>query len=704
MSEYDVFNVDYSMKNIPISANDNYMIKIIDQTRNLLRRMRLKAYFFDNMDANRNEDTENYGFPSNFNPPPNKNLIPFENDMIKMVENLEFRMTQNDFQKKLSDDIKKIKRSGKVLVAADKTTNMYTMKKDDYNKLLDENISKDYKKSNKDEVKEINKEAIKVTQELPIFNRIRALPLKDAFITMKDHKSNFKSHPKCRLLNPTKSEIGKISKSILEKINKEIKKKSKLTQWTNTDEVIKWFVNLEKGKYQFLKFDVVSFYPNISEKLLDEALEFAKKFTKIEESDIAIIKNACKSVLHSKGESWVRNNTKNLFDITMGGFHGAEVCELVGLLLLDRINPLFSGAHVGLYRDDGIAAIPKMTARRIDILKRELHASTKSLGLNIEIEAPLIKTEFLDVVFDLQNHKFSPYRKPNSEIRYVNAKSNHPPAVLKEIPNMIVKRLSKRSSDASEFEKVADTYQKALKTNGFETKMEFINENAETVEKKRRRKRKIIWYNPPFCQSVKTNIGRRFINLVKKHFSKDNPLSKIFNRHNMRISYSRMENMKEIVSAHNKKILNHKTRDDTLPCNCKHQKCPMSQGSCRQKNIVYQATVESNSGTANYIGLTAMEFKDRWAAHKTSFKYKEKRDSTELSKYIWELKEKGEDYNISVKAIARAKQSTGENRTCRLCLKEILLILKNYDNCINLRKEFMGTCRHRRKFLLTNSV
>ena len=103
----------------------------------------------------------------------------------------------------------------------------------------------------------------------------------------------------------------------------------------------------------------------------------------------------------------------------------------------------------------------------------------------------------------------------------------------------------------------------------------------------------------------------------------------------MRISYSCMDNMKQIISAHNKKILNDVTGDDTLPCNCKHQKFPMSQGSCRQKNIVYQATVESNSRTANYIGLTAMEFKDRWAAHKTSFKYIEKRDSTELSKYIW---------------------------------------------------------------------
>ena len=32
---------------------------------------------------------------------------------------------------------------------------------------------------------------------------------------------------------------------------------------------------------------------------------------------------------------------------------------------------------------------------------------------------------------------------------------------------------------------------------------------------KNKRKRNVIWYNPPFCSSVKTNIGSEFINQVK---------------------------------------------------------------------------------------------------------------------------------------------------------------------------------------------
>ena len=38
------------------------------------------------------------------------------------------------------------------------------------------------------------------------------------YITVEDHKDNFRSAHPCRLINPCKSEIGKISKSIIENI------------------------------------------------------------------------------------------------------------------------------------------------------------------------------------------------------------------------------------------------------------------------------------------------------------------------------------------------------------------------------------------------------------------------------------------------------------------------------------------------------
>ena len=74
----------------------------------------------------------------------------------------------------------------------------------------------------------------------------------NSFITIKNHKENFDNHATVRLINPAKNELGRISKLILDKINKNISQKSELNQWKNTDTVLDWFkktntyINLER--------------------------------------------------------------------------------------------------------------------------------------------------------------------------------------------------------------------------------------------------------------------------------------------------------------------------------------------------------------------------------------------------------------------------------------------------------------------------
>ena len=62
-------------------------------------------------------------------------------------------------------------------------------------------------------------------------NNIQYTTPRASFITLKDHKENFQNNPQVRVLNPTKCEIGKISKKILERIVKQLRKKLKLKQW-----------------------------------------------------------------------------------------------------------------------------------------------------------------------------------------------------------------------------------------------------------------------------------------------------------------------------------------------------------------------------------------------------------------------------------------------------------------------------------------
>ena len=61
--------------------------------------------------------------------------------------------------------------------------------------------------------------------------------------------------------------------------------------------------------------------------------------------------------------------------------------------------------------------------------------------------------------------------------------------------------------------------------------------------------RNIIRYNPPFSKNVKTKIAKELLHLLDKHFGRNNRYRKIFNRNNVKISYSCMDNMTNIISS-----------------------------------------------------------------------------------------------------------------------------------------------------------
>ena len=116
--------------------------------------------------------------------------------------------------------------------------------------------------------------------------------------------------------------------------------------------VIQWFKGIkDKDKLSFIQFDIDNFYPSISKKLLLDALKWAEKFVKIEESDKQIILQAKQTFLFNDGTAWCKKGD-HLFDVTMGSYDGAETSELVGLYLLSQIQ--MSNTNTGIYRDDGL--------------------------------------------------------------------------------------------------------------------------------------------------------------------------------------------------------------------------------------------------------------------------------------------------------------------------------------------------------------
>ena len=100
------------------------------------------------------------------------------------------------------------------------------------------------------------------------------------------------------------------------------------------------------------------------------------------------------------------------------------------------------------------------------------------------------------------------------------------------------------------FDRNVGIYQAALKISGFDGKITYNNQseqannvNIEEANQTRKRKRAIIWYNPPYSMNVKTNVGKTFFKLLQKHFPPTHPMYTIFNKNKIKISYSCFPNM-----------------------------------------------------------------------------------------------------------------------------------------------------------------
>ena len=107
-----------------------------------------------------------------------------------------------------STEIRKIKSSPNVFVFAVKTNNIYEMSENHHQKLLPDNVTKAYQKLPKLETS-INLEAKSLSTKLKISDRAESIAKTRAFVTLKDHKDNFRSNPTCRLINTSKTNLEK---------------------------------------------------------------------------------------------------------------------------------------------------------------------------------------------------------------------------------------------------------------------------------------------------------------------------------------------------------------------------------------------------------------------------------------------------------------------------------------------------------------
>ena len=711
------------MKNIAEPSQKEYLVTFIKQVRSLVTRVRWRAFHI--LYPSNREKKKTYGF-NTIKPAP---IIPelklFEEKMFNLIQKIQFHKKGNQLQTKLKDDLRNMKQEPRLIVPADKTSNFYKMEVPQYNILLQRNVEAECKRGPQDLVTTYDREDKAVAEELDITDRqIHKTEKRGAFCTMKDTKSNFLNNPKCRLVNPTKSELGKVAKTILENIVHQAKVKSGLNLWRSTQSVIKWYKDIpDKNIQSFIKFDIVSYYPNISKKLLSDALNWARQYVPISDQDERIIFQSCRAVLVSDDKIWIKKGESNeeKFAVTIGSYMGAEVAEICTTFLLSRIKETLPRVNAGCYRDDGLL-VTQARPQQVESQKKKLCEMFNRHGLNIEASANIRVIDFLDVLFDLNKENYAPYMKQGDTPKYVSNDSDHPKKILKNVPVSVQKRLSGISSSREVFMAAAQPYQTALNKASYDHILEYEEEaqnNNDDDEdennnrrKKRRRNRNLTYFTPPFSMTVKTRIGKEFLRIVDTAFPPENPLHKKLTRHNIKISYSCMPNMKTKISRHNTQRLaaDRGQQVEELPCNCRQIPCPIpGQNRCRSKNAVYQATVtvqprpdveDEEVEVQTYVGATH-DFKERFYRHRTSFNNEDYRTDTTLSKFVWKLKEARREFDIKWRIIDRGAAYRPSAKRCNLCLKEKYWIIFHPEmSSLNDNSEIWTPCMHRHSTFL----
>ena len=489
------------------------MKKLISQTETFLKNIGWKTFWFERNVSNDDEDNSTdrrkeitKDCKSTKTPPQHELLKPFERDIYNLIGNIQFCTVNDPGLRELSEEVKKINNSDKVIVNADKTGNKYEITTSDYQRLMHENLTRDYRLDNGNKLSDINNDTRKLARSLEIGDRMESHSQANAFLTIKDHKEDFPNTIKCRVINPACNNLGKVSKRVLDEINTTCREAAGVSQWKNTQDVLRWFTEIHaqnptKNKGKFVQFDICEFYPSISDKLLKNSLDYAKNHASIDEEEVDLIMACRRSILFNDGQTWTKKD-KN-FDVTMGAQDGAEIAELTGIYLLKQVKEFLSSigekTHAGLYRDDGLVYIENANGPLVNKIEKALHRIFKRNNLKISIEQKGHSVNFLDVTLGTDG-SYRPYKKPNCTTKYVSKTSNHPPSILKNIPTSIEQRLNTISSSKDMFTDAKDEYQKALSDAGYTNELTYKPEHKSACQPKRKRKRRIIWFNPPYSK------------------------------------------------------------------------------------------------------------------------------------------------------------------------------------------------------------
>ena len=182
----------------------------------------------------------------------------------------------------------------------------------------------------------------------------------------------------------------------------------------------------DKHLHTFTVFDIESFYPSISDKLLTNAIHFAIHETHQDHQLRYRYYHALQkinSIPQKRQRRFVWRNDGKLWRM--------QVCKLIGLSILNDLANKYWTNNIELYRDEGLAIFKNTTGPQIERTQKEITRRFKEHGPKITIQSNLKSLDYLDVTLNLTNGLFQPYRKPNDEPLYIITNTHRHQAVTR---------------------------------------------------------------------------------------------------------------------------------------------------------------------------------------------------------------------------------------------------------------------------------
>ena len=141
--------------------------------------------------------------------------------------------------------------------------------------------------------------------------------------------------------------------------------------------------------------------------LLNDALTFAETIINLDDQDKKVIYHSHKLLLYNQEQTWMKEGS-DLFDDSMGAHDSAEVCELIGIFLLNLLGRQYNTKNSSLYRDDGLSIFKNWSGLQMEKIKKRLQKVFKNNGLDIIIACNMKIVNYLNVTFNLNDGTYRP--------------------------------------------------------------------------------------------------------------------------------------------------------------------------------------------------------------------------------------------------------------------------------------------------------